>query len=100
MIGKLTRHRSTLRGGGVWLHCFYKYYLTEEDLGGMFPIEWRGVRILVLIDDQANAGDSRSVLGVKGRAKPLSFDHKPQNEGEYTTMRDVRYYIRESGSDK
>lgn len=31
---------------------------------------------------QANAGDSRSVLGVKGRAKPLSYDHKPQNEGE------------------
>lgn len=30
----------------------------------------------------ANAGDSRSVLGVKGRAKPLSFDHKPLNEGE------------------
>ncbi|KAJ9661872.1 Protein phosphatase 2C 2 [Coniosporium apollinis] len=30
----------------------------------------------------ANAGDSRSVLGIKGRAKPLSFDHKPQNEGE------------------
>ena len=30
---------------------------------------------------QANAGDSRSVLGIKGRAKPLSFDHKPQNEG-------------------
>ena len=31
---------------------------------------------------KANAGDSRAVLGVKGRAKPLSFDHKPQNEGE------------------
>ncbi|KAL1639622.1 Protein phosphatase 2C 2 [Diplodia intermedia] len=30
----------------------------------------------------ANSGDSRSVLGIKGRAKPLSFDHKPQNEGE------------------
>ncbi|KAI9817665.1 MAG: Protein phosphatase 2C 2 [Phylliscum demangeonii] len=30
----------------------------------------------------ANSGDSRTVLGVKGRAKPLSFDHKPQNEGE------------------
>lgn len=30
----------------------------------------------------ANAGDSRTVLGVKGVAKPLSFDHKPQSEGE------------------
>ncbi|KAK9479924.1 phosphatase 2C-like domain-containing protein [Lipomyces japonicus] len=30
----------------------------------------------------ANAGDSRTVLGVKGTAKPLSYDHKPQNEGE------------------
>ncbi|KAI9664578.1 MAG: Protein phosphatase 2C 2 [Bathelium mastoideum] len=30
----------------------------------------------------ANSGDSRTVLGIKGRAKPLSFDHKPQNEGE------------------
>jgi serine/threonine protein phosphatase PrpC len=32
---------------------------------------------------QANSGDSRTVLGVKGRAKPLSFDHKPQNEGMF-----------------
>ncbi|PUU82637.1 phosphatase 2C-like domain-containing protein [Tuber borchii] len=30
----------------------------------------------------ANAGDSRTVLSVTGRAKPLSFDHKPYNEGE------------------
>lgn len=30
----------------------------------------------------ANAGDSRTILAVKGVAKPLSFDHKPQNEGE------------------
>ncbi|KAF2471651.1 PP2C-domain-containing protein [Lindgomyces ingoldianus] len=30
----------------------------------------------------ANSGDSRSVLGIKGRAKPLSYDHKPQNETE------------------
>ncbi|BFZ54347.1 Protein phosphatase 2C 2 [Savitreella phatthalungensis] len=30
----------------------------------------------------ANAGDSRTVLGIKGTAKPLSYDHKPQNEEE------------------
>ncbi|KAF8517426.1 PP2C-domain-containing protein [Hysterangium stoloniferum] len=30
----------------------------------------------------ANAGDSRTVLSVKGEVKPLSYDHKPQNEVE------------------
>lgn len=39
----------------------------------------------IIADDRiyvANAGDSRTVLGVKGVAKALSFDHKPTNEGE------------------
>lgn len=40
---------------------------------------WMGARLMA---PQGNAGDSRTVLGIKGRAKPLSFDHKPQNEGE------------------
>ena len=35
----------------------------------------------MLMVEKANAGDSRTVLSVKGRAKPLSFDHKPDNEG-------------------
>jgi len=30
----------------------------------------------------ANAGDSRCVLGRGGRAVPLSFDHKPENDEE------------------
>lgn len=30
----------------------------------------------------ANSGDSRSVMGTKGNCIPLSFDHKPENEGE------------------
>ncbi len=35
---------------------------------------------------QANAGDSRSVLSIKGEVKPLSFDHKPTNEGNNTNI--------------
>lgn len=34
------------------------------------------------INIQANAGDSRSVISVKGEVKPLSFDHKPSSESE------------------
>lgn len=31
----------------------------------------------------ANAGDSRSVLCVKGESKAMSHDHKPNDRGEY-----------------
>ena len=34
----------------------------------------------------ANAGDSRLVLGLKGEAKPLSFDHKPGNPEEHSRI--------------
>ncbi|KAG8886210.1 Protein phosphatase 2C 2 [Tulasnella sp. 331] len=62
---------------------------TDEDLradSNFFrdPSGCTAVTILLTTDGTiycANAGDSRSVLGVKGEAKPLSFDHKPQNEG-------------------
>ena len=43
---------------------------------------------VVMIDNQrkklvvANAGDSRAVMGVGGKAVPLSFDHKPECEVE------------------
>lgn len=33
---------------------------------------------------QANAGDSRCVLGTKGLSKPLSVDHKPNDESSFT----------------
>ncbi|KAE9404078.1 PP2C-domain-containing protein [Gymnopus androsaceus JB14] len=41
----------------------------------------------------ANAGDSRSVLSVKGVVKPLSFDHKPTNESEKTRIAGAGGYV-------
>jgi len=34
----------------------------------------------------ANAGDARTILSVKGEVKPLSFDHKPDDEVEKTRI--------------
>lgn len=45
----------------------------------------------------ANAGDSRTVLSVKGIAKPLSFDHKPQHEGEKSRIINAGGFV---GSDR
>lgn len=45
----------------------------------------------------ANAGDSRTVLGVKGIAKPLSFDHKPQHDGERSRIVNAGGFV---GSDR
>jgi len=41
----------------------------------------------------ANAGDSRTVLGTGGRAKPLSQDHKPQAEAEKERIRRAGGYV-------
>ncbi len=70
------------------MHSFCCSSVQRQDMGGMFMLE-SPCRGCSGSQTQANAGDSRSVLGVKGRAKPLSFDHKPQNEGK----------IREAASD-
>lgn len=42
----------------------------------------------------ANAGDSRSVLSYKGEAKPMSYDHKPGNKGEFGFLLRDRRVIR------
>jgi len=41
----------------------------------------------------ANAGDSRSVISVKGEVKPLSFDHKPTNDIERARIIGAGGYI-------
>ncbi|GBE84931.1 phosphatase 2C-like domain-containing protein [Sparassis latifolia] len=54
------------------------------------------VAALVTSDERiyvANAGDSRSVISVKGEAKPLSYDHKPQNEIERSRILAAGGYI-------
>ncbi|KAF5382587.1 hypothetical protein D9615_002927 [Tricholomella constricta] len=41
----------------------------------------------------ANAGDSRSVIAIKGEVKPLSFDHKPNSEVEKERIHGAGGYI-------
>ncbi|QRV92274.1 protein phosphatase 2C [Ceratobasidium sp. AG-Ba] len=41
----------------------------------------------------ANAGDSRSVMSVKGVVKELSFDHKPQNPAETSRIQAAGGYV-------
>ncbi|CAL1713092.1 unnamed protein product [Somion occarium] len=41
----------------------------------------------------ANAGDSRSVISVKGEAKPLSYDHKPVNDSERSRIVQAGGYV-------
>ena len=72
--------RSEVRRRGLWLYSICWSYITYHNLRGK---HWRQFFDHQPADGlKANAGDSRSVLGIKGEAKPLSFDHKPQNEGQ------------------
>ncbi|CEQ42048.1 SPOSA6832_03829, partial [Sporobolomyces salmonicolor] len=63
---------------------------TDEDLRSNpdfrgDPSGCTAVAVIVTEDRNiicANAGDSRAVMSVGGEAKPLSYDHKPTNQGE------------------
>lgn len=74
---------------------------TDEDLLGnpahtRDPSGCTAVAALITADNKiyvANAGDSRSVIGIQGRVKPLSFDHKPTGEVERTRISAAGGYI-------
>ncbi|KAI4521668.1 PP2C-domain-containing protein [Schizophyllum commune Tattone D] len=60
------------------------------------PSGCTAVAALITADNKiyvANAGDSRSVISNKGVVEPLSFDHKPTNEGERARITAAGGYI-------
>ncbi|KAF8158375.1 phosphatase 2C-like domain-containing protein, partial [Crassisporium funariophilum] len=74
---------------------------TDEDLLAdpahtRDPSGCTAVAALITHDNKiyvANAGDSRSVIGIKGEVKYLSFDHKPTSEIERTRVAAAGGYI-------
>ncbi|EAU85866.2 protein phosphatase 2C Ptc3 [Coprinopsis cinerea okayama7 len=74
---------------------------TDEDLLAnpghtRDPSGCTAVAALITTDGKiyvANAGDSRSVIGIKGEVKPLSFDHKPTSETERARISGAGGYI-------
>ncbi|KAF5311694.1 hypothetical protein D9611_009416 [Ephemerocybe angulata] len=74
---------------------------TDEDLlanpsSTRDPSGCTAVAALITADNKvyvANAGDSRSVIGIKGVVKPLSFDHKPTSDTERQRISGAGGYI-------
>jgi len=74
---------------------------TDEDLLAdpahtRDPSGCTAVAALITADKRifvANAGDSRSVISVKGEVKPLSFDHKPSSDTERARIVGAGGYI-------
>lgn len=74
---------------------------TDEDIlanpsSSRDPSGCTAVAALITHDGKiyvANAGDSRSVIGIKGEVKPLSYDHKPTSETERARISGAGGYI-------
>ncbi|KAF9533253.1 phosphatase 2C-like domain-containing protein [Crepidotus variabilis] len=87
---------------GNWEAALKKAFLgTDEDLLAnpahtRDPSGCTAVAALITHDNKiyvANAGDSRSVLSLKGEVKPLSFDHKPTSDIERARISGAGGYI-------
>eukprot|EP00977_Amphora_coffeiformis_P000239 scaffold75_cov165-Amphora_coffeaeformis.AAC.15 len=65
------------------------------------PIHAGATAVVAVIVDKtlmvANAGDSRAVLCRDGGAFPLSYDHKPQQEGEMSRIRKAGGFVNQFG---
>lgn len=85
-----------------WEDALRRAFLgTDEDIRAdtrffRDPSGCTAVAALVTNDGRifvANAGDSRSVISVKGKVKPLSHDHKPMNEVELSRIKNAGGYV-------
>ena len=47
----------------------------------------------------ANVGDSRAVLCTNGKAEPLSYDHKPQNDEELDRIEKSGHFVEDDRVD-
>jgi len=75
-----------------------KNQVGNEGLNAVTPAMDTGCTsvVCVKVDDKlvcANAGDSRCVLSRKGKAVPLSFDHKPSQKVEIDRIKNAGGYI-------
>lgn len=69
--------------------------ILDRPGGGVDPSGCAATAAIITKDEVVcgNAGDSRTVLGVCGTAKPLSFDHKPDNEGEKSRISNAGGFV-------
>lgn len=72
--------------------------LSKEDMGGTSFAGCTATVVLVTRTEVicANAGDSRTVLSVKGVAKDMSIDHKPDDPAEKRRIENAGGYVEES----
>lgn len=81
-------HKKAMAQGGAAAEALKNEENKEEDISEETLNSIGCTANVVLLDYEknkifvANAGDSRAVMGSAGKAIPLSFDHKPDDEVE------------------
>ena len=80
------------------------FFQLDEQLSKQEYAEMTGTTAcVILVTDDAmyccNSGDSRGVLCSKGKAIPLSYDHKPSNPGEQSRIEKIGHFVEDDRVD-